>query len=194
MFARFGSQLNLVPGPANRTRQQHAHPPEPRPPPASPDDCVVRAAVGVRDALVGGRAPWSRFEPQNGASKAMTAVEGADAGVAHGHGPGIRARCKHRARPTVRASERTGCRNDRSDARGNDTSISHPCSIKVPRARRAIDQRTARRPIWRADWPSRRRTMEGSLRRLLATGFAAKESSDVDDPHDHSVAEAMVGS
>ena len=29
---------------------------------------------------------------------------------------------------------------------------------------------------------------EGSLRRLLATGFAAKESSEVDDPHDHSVA------
>ena len=29
---------------------------------------------------------------------------------------------------------------------------------------------------------------ERSLGRLLAIGFAAKESSDVDDPHDHSVA------
>ena len=34
--------------------------------------------------------------------------------------------------------------------------------------------------------------MEGSLRRLLAIGFAAKESSDVDDPHDHSVADAIA--
>ena len=38
--------------------------------------------------------------------------------------------------------------------------------------------------------PPQRRHLadQGSLRRLLAIGFATKESSDVDDPHDHSVA------
>ena len=35
---------------------------------------------------------------------------------------------------------------------------------------------------------------EGSLRRLLAIGFAAKESSDVDEPDDHSVAKGIVRS
>ena len=37
-----------------------------------------------------------------------------------------------------------------------------------------------------------RRTNQGSLRRLLAIGFAAKESSDVDEPHDLSVAFAIA--
>ena len=41
-------------------------------------------------------------------------------------------------------------------------------------------------------WTARVAQREGSLRRLLAIGFAAKESSDVDDPHDHSVANAIA--
>ena len=40
----------------------------------------------------------------------------------------------------------------------------------------------------------RRLRSQGSLRRLLAIGFAAKESPDVDVPHDHSVAKAQVSS
>ena len=35
-------------------------------------------------------------------------------------------------------------------------------------------------------------TNQGSLRPVLAIGFAAKESADVDDPHDHSVAVAIA--
>ena len=56
-----------------------------------------------------------------------------------------------------------------------------PCRETTENAAASIDHR-------------RRPQAEGSLRRLLAIGFAAKESSDVDDPHDHSVANAIVRS
>ncbi len=70
-------------------------------------------------------------------------------------------------------------------------------AVALPPRSQGIDYRTrhyaastVRSDGARERWGRRR--SQGSLRRLLAIGFAAKESSDVDNPHDHSVAEAQA--
>jgi hypothetical protein len=112
------------------------------------DDLRVSSAFALCDAFRGGvERPDRSSTFGNGGSRVETAIEGTSAVVAHGHWPGIRARRKHRARPLRNAPERTGLpKRPRVTRGGTNASISHPCSMKVPRARRAIHNRTPTSP------------------------------------------------
>ena len=97
------------------------------------------------------------------------------------------------------ATSRRACCSARRSS-GVRTSETHEGSGAQARCiSRAPDERstTATEPVPPGDATSPAAAVsitQGSLRRLLAIGFAAKESSDVDGSHDHSVARALVSS
>jgi hypothetical protein len=72
----------------------------------------------------------------------------------------------------------------------NNTPISECCDDRAnPRIHHRTDLPANGRS---ATIPEPVAIAQGSLRRLLAIGFAAKKSSDVHDPHDHSVANPIA--